>query len=78
MPSIGIILNYTHKHIRTCDACIAGFHTKAIYYLLIFKENSNQWKSITQIKIQEWRVFLIVLDLQNNFCIPVLITKVCI
>lgn len=48
ISSIGIVLKYIHTHLGTCKACVAGFHTKATYYLLLFeKENLSPWKIIT-------------------------------
>lgn len=48
ISSIGIVLKYIHTHLGTCSAYVAGFHTKATYYLLLFKEeNLSPWKTKT-------------------------------
>ena len=45
ISSIGIVLKYIHTHLGTYSAYVAGFHTKATYYLLLFKEeNLSFWK----------------------------------
>lgn len=45
ISSKGIVLKYIRTHLGTCSACVAGFHTKATYDLLLFKEeNLSPWK----------------------------------
>lgn len=51
ISSIGIVLKYIHTHLDTCKACVAGFHTKTTYCLLVFEEeNLSPWKIITWTK----------------------------
>lgn len=37
ISSIGIVLKYIRTHLGTHKACVAGFHIKTTYYLLLFE-----------------------------------------